>query len=88
MTTPVSSAVLSTLDPPKPTKAKDAAQQFEALLIGQILRSIHEEEDDEDSAGAPMLDVASQQFSQLLARNGGMGLARMIVKGLGENEQG
>jgi Rod binding domain-containing protein len=29
-----------------------------------------------------MLDVADQQFSQVLANNGGFGLAKLIVKGL------
>ncbi len=69
---------------PKPTKATDAAQQFEALLIGQMLRSVREasQDDDSDQAGATMFDLADQQFSQLLSKNGGMGLAHMIVKGL------
>jgi len=30
-----------------------------------------------------MLDVADQQFAQLLADRGGLGLARMVAKGLG-----
>lgn len=88
MTTPTLSnagaAALMTDSQPKPTKAKDAAQQFEALLIGQMLRSAHEasQDADADSSGETMLDLANQQFSQVLAKNGGMGLANLIVKGL------
>jgi len=64
--------------------AAGAAQQFEALLLGQMLRSAREEsaDDDDDNASATMYDVADQQFSQLLAQNGGLGLARMIAGGL------
>jgi flagellar protein FlgJ len=77
-------ATLGIPSQPKPTKAADAAQQFEALLIGQMLRSAHEasQEDDDDQSAATMRDVADQQFAQLLAKNGGMGLAHMIVTGL------
>ena len=35
-----------------------------------------------DNASATMYDVADQQFSQLLANNGGLGLSRMIASGL------
>jgi len=73
----------------KPTKAADAAQQFEALLIGQMLRSAREtsQDDDDDSSGQPMIDLADQQFSQLLAKNGGFGMAHMIVQGLGTKDK-
>ncbi len=76
--------MLSMTAQPKPTKTADAAQQFEALLIGQMLRSAHEasQDDDNDQSGATMTDMADQQFAQLLSKNGGMGLAHMIVTGL------
>jgi Rod binding domain-containing protein len=63
-----------------PKNAKDAAKQFEALLINQMLRSAHEEDD--DSEKQTVLDIADQQFSQLVANKGGLGLAQVIVKGL------
>ncbi len=89
MTTPIdstSAAALSVIAQPKPTKAAGAAEQFEALLLGQMLRSAHEtsEGDDADSSSDTMLDVANQQFAQLLAKSGGVGMAKMIVKGLND----
>lgn len=83
----VPAAALDAIAQPKPTKAAGAAEQFEALLLGQMLRSAHEtsEGDDADSSSDTMFDVANQQFAQLLARNGGVGMAKMIVKGL-DNE--
>ena len=81
------SAALPLIPQSKPTKTGEAAQQFEALLIGQMLRSVREASaDEQDSAGSTMLDVADQQFSQLLAKNGGLGLAHMVVSGLEKGE--
>jgi Rod binding domain-containing protein len=59
---------------------RDAAQQFEALLLGQILRAARET----SGAGASdcALEYAEQQFAAVMARNGGLGLASLIVKGL------
>lgn len=83
MSTPASVS-LSTMTQVKPSRVQDSAQQFEALMIGQMLRSVHEasQDTDSDTPGETMLDLANQQFSTLLAKNGGMGLAKMIVKGL------
>lgn len=63
-------------------KVESAAKQFEALMIAQMLRSAREETDGQDSDASTMQDVADQQFSQVLANNGGLGLARLVVKGL------
>jgi Rod binding domain-containing protein len=73
------------LTPPlaKTSKAAAAAKQFEGLLIAQMLRSTRESNaDEDDSADSPMIDLAEQHFSQLLANNGGLGLSRLVMKGL------
>jgi Rod binding domain-containing protein len=81
-------ALLDAAPQSRPKDAEGAAKQFEALLIGQMLRSAREaaQDDDGDSPGQTMVDLADQQFSQLLANNGGMGLAHMITAGLKEGE--
>jgi Rod binding domain-containing protein len=77
--------------PAKSGKVEDAAKQFEALLIGQMLKSAHDaaadDDPDSDKIGQPMQDVADQQFSKLLADNGGLGLARMVVSGLNKESK-
>jgi|HubBroStandDraft_4_1064222.scaffolds.fasta_scaffold927231_1 flagellar protein FlgJ len=70
-----------------PAKVKDAAEQFEALLIGQILRSAREGGggwlgSGGDSAGDSATEFAEQQFAASLAKQGGFGLADLISKGL------
>ena len=67
----------------KPKDAKEAAKQFEALLIAQMLRSAREGmSESEDSTAGTMFDVAGQQFAKMLSDNGGLGLAKMITKSL------
>jgi len=72
-------------DGPKPTKVRDAAQQFEALLIGQILRSVRESGGwlgSSDSSADCAAEYAEQQLSAVLAQRGGLGLSDLIASGL------
>lgn len=67
-----------------PGKVREAAQQFEALLLGQILRSARESAGgwSGDASGDCATDFAEQQFAQLLSKQGGLGLASLIAAGL------
>ena len=69
-----------------PTKVEGAAKQFEALMITQMLRTAREDTEDGDSSSSTMLDLADQQFSQVLANNGGLGLAKLIVNGINQGQ--
>jgi flagellar protein FlgJ len=70
-----------------PAKVKDAAKQFEALLIGQMMKSMSDAEGgwlgtgDDDSASSAM-EYAQESFAQALAANGGLGISAMVAKGL------
>ena len=55
-------------------------------MIAQMLRTARENTEDGDSSSSTMLDVADQQFSQVLANNGGFGLAKLIAKGLNQGQ--
>src|SRR3982750_2060387 len=71
-----------------PARVRDAACQFEALLIGQLMKSVRESSSgwlscgDEDQAGSTATEMAEEQFAKALASQGGLGLARMVVAGL------
>jgi flagellar protein FlgJ len=70
-----------------PARIHDAAQQFEALLIGQMLRSVRESggnwlKTGDDSAGDCATDFAEQQLAATMAKQGGFGLANLISTGL------
>jgi Rod binding domain-containing protein len=91
MTSPIAAAtpLIDAAPAGRPKDAAGAAKEFEAMLIGQMLRSARESaaDDGADAAGEPMIDLADQHFSQLLANNGGMGLASIITEGLKRGEQ-
>jgi flagellar protein FlgJ len=76
-----------------PGRIRDAAKQFESLLIEQMLKSARDSGSgdwtgtSEDPTGSTMTEMADQQFAQLLASNGGMGLAKMVVEGLERRHQ-
>jgi Rod binding domain-containing protein len=76
-----------TAQPAHPTNAQDAAQQFEALLLSEMLRTERESGNGwlgtgEDSSGDCAIDYAEQQLALALARQGGLGLAGLIASGL------
>src|SRR5436309_5088466 len=66
-----------------------AAQQFEALMLNQLLQTAFASDKenglgggDEDQAGMQAMQLAQEQFAGALAARGGLGLAQMIVSGL------
>lgn len=70
-----------------PVKIKEAAQQFEALLIGQMMKSMQDAEggwlgtgDDESASSA--MQYGQEVLAQSLASNGGLGLASLVAAGL------
>ena len=70
-----------------PAKVKESAKQFEALLIGQMLKSMRDSEGGwlgtgEDDAASSAMEYAQENFAQSLANSGGFGLASLVVKGL------
>jgi Rod binding domain-containing protein len=85
--TPLPLADSLTQQPPRPGNARDAAQQFEALLLAQIMRSERESGNGwlgsgGDATGESAIDFAEQQLALLLSRQGGLGLASLISTGL------
>ena len=80
MIDPISAATPPTPNPAAPRNAAEAAQQFEALLIAQLLQAAQPE--DADAASDTMWSVAAQQFSKVMAEQGGFGIGRMIRNSL------
>ena len=62
--------------PDDPAKVRDAARQFEALLIGQMMKSMRESEGgwmgtDADDASSSAMEYAQEMFAQSMAAGGG-----------------
>lgn len=65
--------------PDSQERVRDAAEQFEALLIGQILRSAREAGEEKGDAAT---EFAEQHLANVLSHNGGLGIANMIAASL------
>jgi Rod binding domain-containing protein len=87
---------ISSAQPTAPTqdeaKLKKSAGEFEALLIGQMLKSARESGggwfgSGEDEASATSAGFAEEQFAQTLASQGGLGISTMLIKGLATDQQ-
>jgi len=75
-----------------PAKIISAAKQFEALLIGQMMKSMHDADggwlgtgDDESASSA--MEYGQEIFAQSMAQSGGFGLANLIAKGLQDSSK-
>ena len=65
------------------SKLRKAAEDFEGLLLGQMLQSIRESalggwQENHDQAGAVALEMAETQLAQVMASQGGLGIARTL----------
>ena len=67
-----------------PAKIREAASQFESLLVGQILKSVHDEDGGgwlgtgEDKNASSAMGLADEFLAQSISKRGGLGLAKMI----------
>jgi peptidoglycan hydrolase FlgJ len=77
-----------------PAKVKEAATQFEALLITQMLKSMRAASSEgwlgtgDDQAGMTMMELGEESMAQMMAQQGGLGLASMVVRGLNSATSG
>lgn len=73
-------------NPNDPGVRRAMAEQFEALLIGQILRSMRESMGDGfaggtgEAADTGLMELAEQQLAMAMAAGGGFGLSRLLAE--------
>jgi Rod binding domain-containing protein len=68
-------------------KRAGAAKDFEALMIGQMLKSMREEDSGwlgtgEDQSSAAAFGLGEEQLAKTIAQAGGFGLAKVIQSNL------
>jgi Rod binding domain-containing protein len=69
----------------KPDQVSQAATQFEALIIGQVLKAARESSDQgwlgtgDDKTSDMAMEMAEQGLAQGLAAQGGLGIAKMVT---------
>jgi Rod binding domain-containing protein len=76
----------------KPDEVSKAATQFEALIIGQVLKAARESSDKgwlgtgDDPTSDMAMEMAEQGLAQGLAAQGGLGIAKMVTAHLRRHE--
>ena len=79
-------------DAKKPANLHEAAQQFEALMVGEMLKSARESSEDgwlgSGSSGADesAMDMAEAQFANALSKGGAFGLANLIEQNVHQSD--
>jgi Rod binding domain-containing protein len=76
-----------------PAKIRDASEQFESLLLAQLLSSARESDGGwlgggSDSASDCAFSLADQQLAIAMAKSGGFGLAKLVASGLSKTRPG
>jgi Rod binding domain-containing protein len=72
----------------KPRSVEEAARQFEALMVQQLMKSVRGDGAEgwlgtgDDQASSVAMDMAEAQFAQAISAQGGLGLSKMIAEGL------
>jgi Rod binding domain-containing protein len=71
----------------RPRNLPEAAQQFESLLIGELLRMAHSGEggwlgSGEGSTASPAIGLAEDSLAQAISSHGGLGLSNYVVQSL------
>ena len=76
-----------------PRDIKQVASQFEALILGELLRHVREASSGSwlgeggDEAGQTLIGAAEEGLARAIASGGGLGLGRLIAEGLRQDSQ-
>ena len=83
----LSSQVDPGLDVQKQAKLVDAAQQFEAMMLQEMLKPMcggkdswgGEENTDSDSASDTITSFGTEAFAKAISKGGGFGIAKQVI---------
>jgi peptidoglycan hydrolase FlgJ len=87
ITSDVSSQVGAGLDVQKQAKLVDAAQQFEAMMLQEMLKPMRggkdswggDDKSDSDSASDTISSFGTESFAKAISKGGGFGIAKQVV---------
>lgn len=79
--------------PKKSDRLHDAAQQFEALMIGEMMKSVRQSSESgwlgtsgEDASTDQAVEMAESHFAKALAMSGGFGLSKLVENTVQQQE--
>jgi flagellar protein FlgJ len=90
----VSNQPVSDASRQKQAKLVDAAQQFEATMLQELLKPMQhgqsswgDEEKNDDSASNTMSSLGTESIAKAISKGGGFGIARSLVKQVTQEDQ-
>ncbi|HEY2391181.1 MAG TPA: hypothetical protein VGK22_08395 [Candidatus Angelobacter sp.] len=81
----------NTPDAAKRLELEKSAQDFEGLLLGTLWKSMGDDMKDSfegDPVGGSFLDMGLQAVGNAMAKSGGIGIGRMLLKKLEKEQSG
>jgi peptidoglycan hydrolase FlgJ len=87
ITSDVPSQVAPGLDVQKQAKLVDAAQQFEAMMLQEMLKPMRggkdswggDDKSDSDSASDTISSFGTEAFAKAISKGGGFGIAKQVI---------
>jgi flagellar protein FlgJ len=87
ITSSVSAQADTAMDGQKQAKLVDAAQQFEAMMLQEMLKPMRggddswggEEGSDSDSASDTISSFGTEAFANAISKEGGFGIAKQVI---------
>ena len=87
ITSAASSQVAPGLDVQKQSKLADAAQQFEAMMLQEMLKPMRggkdswggDDKSDSDSASDTISSFGTEAFAKAISKGGGFGIAKQVI---------
>jgi len=74
-------------------KLADAAQQFEAMMLQELLKPLRTSEDNlrgeksEDSSFDTIASFGTEAVAKAISKNGGLGVARQVIEQLSKEKE-
>jgi flagellar protein FlgJ len=95
ITSDVSTQLDSGIESRKQAKLVDAAQQFEGMMLQEMLKPMRagqsswgeDEKSDEDSAGDTMSSFGTEALAKSISEKGGFGIAKRVIAQVGMEHQ-
>jgi|SRR5580698_1727195 flagellar protein FlgJ len=94
ITSDISTPAATGADAQKQAKLTDAAQQFEAMMLQEMLKPMRGGQDswggedkDSDSASDTISSFGTEAFANAISKGGGFGLAKQVVSQINHEHQ-
>jgi peptidoglycan hydrolase FlgJ len=94
ITADISNEPVTEVDRQKQTKLVDAAQQFEASMLQELLKPMHGQQDgwgdteEKDTASDTISGFGAEAMAKAISKRGGFGIAKQVISQVNREHDG